>query len=42
MPAEARAGAREIESAGRIRMEIEDGYAALKPFCRPRSGAGWC
>ena len=29
-PAEARAGAREIESPGRIRLEAGDGYAALK------------
>jgi 23S rRNA (adenine2030-N6)-methyltransferase len=40
MPAEARAGAREIESAGRIRMEIEDGYAALKAFLPPEERRG--
>src|SRR3979409_16913 len=30
MPAEARAAEREIESLGRVRTEIGDGYAALK------------
>ncbi len=35
MPAEARAGAREIESAGRIRVQIDDGYAALKACLPP-------
>jgi 23S rRNA (adenine2030-N6)-methyltransferase len=40
MPAEARAGAREIESAGRIRVEIEDGYAALKAFLPPEERRG--
>jgi 23S rRNA (adenine2030-N6)-methyltransferase len=40
MPAEARAGAREIESAGRFRMEIEDGYAALKAFLPPEERRG--
>ena len=39
MPAEARAGAREIESAGRIRTEIGDGYAALKAFPAARGAA---
>jgi len=40
MPAEARAGAREIESAGRIRMEIKDGYAALKALLPPPERRG--
>jgi 23S rRNA (adenine2030-N6)-methyltransferase len=40
MSAEARAGAREIESAGRIRMEIEDGYAALKALLPPPERRG--
>ncbi len=40
MPAEARAGAREIESAGRIRMRIEDGYAALKACLPPEERRG--
>jgi 23S rRNA (adenine2030-N6)-methyltransferase len=40
MPAEARAGAREIESVGRIRVEIEDGYAALKAFLPPEERRG--
>ena len=42
MPAEARAAEREIESLGRVRTEIEDGYAALKAFLPPeeRRGAG--
>jgi 23S rRNA (adenine2030-N6)-methyltransferase len=40
MPAEARAGAREIESAGRIRMEIEDGYAALRAHLPPPERRG--
>jgi len=39
-PAEARAGAREIESAGRIRMQIEDGYAALKACLPPEERRG--
>jgi 23S rRNA (adenine2030-N6)-methyltransferase len=40
MPAEARAGARELESAGRIRMEIVDGYAALRAFLPPEERRG--
>ena len=40
MSAEARAGAREIESAGRIRMQIEDGYAALKALLPPPERRG--
>jgi 23S rRNA (adenine2030-N6)-methyltransferase len=40
MPAEARAGAREIESIGRIRMEIDDGYAALRSFLPPEERRG--
>jgi 23S rRNA (adenine2030-N6)-methyltransferase len=40
MPAEARACARDIESAGRIRMEVEDGYAALKAFLPPEERRG--
>lgn len=40
MPAEARAGAREIESAGRIRMQIDDGYAALRAFLPPEERRG--
>jgi 23S rRNA (adenine2030-N6)-methyltransferase len=40
MPAEARAGARELESAGRIRMEIQDGYAALRAFLPPEERRG--
>jgi len=39
-PAEARAGAREIESAGRIRMEIGDGYAALRSLLPPPERRG--
>ena len=35
MPAEARAAEREIESLGRVRTEIGDGYAALKAFLPP-------
>ena len=35
MPAEARAAEREIESRGRTRTEIGDGYAALKAFLPP-------
>ena len=35
MPAEARAAEREIESAGRVRTDIGDGYAALKAFLPP-------
>ncbi len=40
MPAEARAGAREIESAGRIRVEIEDGYTALRAHLPPPERRG--
>jgi 23S rRNA (adenine2030-N6)-methyltransferase len=40
MPAEARAAAREIDSLGRLRMEIEDGYAALKAFLPPEERRG--
>jgi len=40
MPAEARAADREIESAGRIRTEIGDGYAALKAFLPPDERRG--
>jgi 23S rRNA (adenine2030-N6)-methyltransferase len=40
MPAEARAAAREVESLGRIRTEIGDGYAALKAFLPPEERRG--
>jgi 23S rRNA (adenine2030-N6)-methyltransferase len=40
MPAESRAAAREIESAGRVRTEIEDGYAALKAYLPPEERRG--
>lgn len=40
MPAEARASEREIESAGRIRVQIEDGYAALKALLPPQERRG--
>jgi 23S rRNA (adenine2030-N6)-methyltransferase len=40
MPAEARAVDREIESRGRIRTEIADGYAALKAFLPPEERRG--
>src|ERR1700730_18007838 len=40
MPAEARASLREIESLGRIRAEIGDGYAALKAFLPPDERRG--
>jgi len=40
MPAEARAADREIDSRGRIRMEIDDGYAALKAFLPPDERRG--
>jgi 23S rRNA (adenine2030-N6)-methyltransferase len=40
MPAEARAIEREIESAGRIRVQIEDGYAALKALLPPQERRG--
>jgi 23S rRNA (adenine2030-N6)-methyltransferase len=40
MPAEARAAAREIDSLGRVRTEIDDGYAALKAFLPPEERRG--
>jgi 23S rRNA (adenine2030-N6)-methyltransferase len=40
LPAEARAAAREVESLGRIRTEIGDGYAALKAFLPPEERRG--
>ncbi len=40
MPAEARAAEREIESGGRVRTEIGDGYAALKAFLPPEERRG--
>jgi 23S rRNA (adenine2030-N6)-methyltransferase len=40
MPAEARAAMREIESLGRVRTEIGDGYAALKAFLPPEERRG--
>lgn len=40
MPAEARAAEREIESHGRLRTEISDGYAALKAFLPPEERRG--
>jgi 23S rRNA (adenine2030-N6)-methyltransferase len=40
MPAEARAAERGIESDGRIRTEIGDGYAALKAFLPPQERRG--
>ena len=40
MPAEARAAMREIESPGRIRTEIGDGYAALKACLPPAERRG--
>jgi len=40
LPAEARAAEREIESAGRVRTEIGDGYAALKAFLPPEERRG--
>jgi 23S rRNA (adenine2030-N6)-methyltransferase len=39
-PAEARAVEREIESLGRVRTEIGDGYAALKAFLPPEERRG--
>ena len=39
-PAEARATEREIESLGRVRTEIGDGYAALKAFLPPDERRG--
>ncbi|MEP6884103.1 MAG: 23S rRNA (adenine(2030)-N(6))-methyltransferase RlmJ [Gammaproteobacteria bacterium] len=40
MPAEARAAEREIESQGRVRTEIGDGYAALKAYLPPEERRG--
>jgi len=40
MPAEARAAEREIESPGRVRTEIADGYAALKAYLPPDERRG--
>lgn len=40
MPAEARAAEREIESVGRTRTEIGDGYAALKAYLPPQERRG--
>ncbi len=40
LPAEARAAQREIESQGRVRTEIGDGYAALKAFLPPEERRG--
>src|ERR1700677_38112 len=40
VPAEARAAEREIESLGRLRTEIQDGYAALKAFLPPDERRG--
>jgi 23S rRNA (adenine2030-N6)-methyltransferase len=40
LPAEARAAAREVESQGRVRTEIGDGYAALKAFLPPEERRG--
>jgi 23S rRNA (adenine2030-N6)-methyltransferase len=40
MPAEARAVEREIDSQGRIRTQIDDGYAALKAFLPPEERRG--
>jgi 23S rRNA (adenine2030-N6)-methyltransferase len=40
MPAEARAAEREIESQGRVRTQIDDGYAALKAFLPPEERRG--
>jgi 23S rRNA (adenine2030-N6)-methyltransferase len=40
MPAEARAAEREVESEGRVRTEIGDGYAALKAFLPPEERRG--
>ena len=40
LPAEARATALEVESAGRIRCEIGDGYAALKAYLPPQERRG--
>jgi 23S rRNA (adenine2030-N6)-methyltransferase len=40
LPAEARAAMREVESVGRVRTEIGDGYAALKAFLPPDERRG--
>jgi 23S rRNA (adenine2030-N6)-methyltransferase len=40
MPAEARAAEREITSLGRLRTEIDDGYAALKAYLPPDERRG--
>ena len=40
MPAEARAADREIETLGRFRTQIDDGYAALKAFLPPEERRG--
>ena len=40
LPAEARAAEREIDSEGRVRTEIGDGYAALKAFLPPDERRG--
>jgi len=40
MPAEARAAEREISSLGRLRTEIDDGYAALKAYLPPAERRG--
>jgi 23S rRNA (adenine2030-N6)-methyltransferase len=40
MPAEARAAQREIESLGRLRTEIDDGYAVLKASLPPEERRG--
>ncbi len=40
MPAESRAATREITSLGRLRTQIEDGYAALKAFLPPEERRG--
>jgi 23S rRNA (adenine2030-N6)-methyltransferase len=40
LPAEARAAQREIDSLGRVRTEIGDGYAALKAFLPPDERRG--
>jgi 23S rRNA (adenine2030-N6)-methyltransferase len=40
MPAEVRAGERHLKSAGRIRTELGDGYAALRSFLPPPERRG--
>jgi 23S rRNA (adenine2030-N6)-methyltransferase len=40
MPAEARAATREISSLGRLRTQIDDGYAALRAFLPPEERRG--